>query len=163
MGVAYLDPRRGNNFIDANFFDGTGGPEDSAVDMILRLHEEGAFTLLLPYSVKMEIEHSNTPADIKRRAEPFLYSIEVELTALEWATHDKIRDLIRGNAQPGQHDKDAFHVVESQKHGGRFFITKDGRLRKKADEIWRMLHPLRIVRPSEFLEAYSTHAEMKNP
>jgi hypothetical protein len=56
-----VDPRYGNNFIDANVLDRTGGPEDSAVDTILELHERPAFTLLLPHSVKAEIEHPNTP------------------------------------------------------------------------------------------------------
>jgi hypothetical protein len=161
MRVPDLDPRFGNNFIDANFFDCTGGPEDAAVDTILRLHDESAFTLLFPYSVKAEIEHPNTPADVKHRAAQFLYTNKVELTSSEWLTHDKIRALIRGNAQPGQHDKDAFHLVESQKYGGHFFITKDGRLLKKAADIWAMLRPLRVVKPSEFLAAYSTHAETR--
>lgn len=57
-------PMVGNNCIDANFFDRTGGPEDAAVDTILRLHEEGAFTLFFPYSVKAEIGHPNTPAEV---------------------------------------------------------------------------------------------------
>jgi hypothetical protein len=152
----------GNNCIDANFFDRTGGSEDAAVDTILRLHEEGAFTLLFPYSVKAEIEHPNTPADVKHIAAQFLYTNEVELTAPEWLTHDKIRTLIRGNAQPSKHDKDAFHLVESQKYGGRFFITKDSRLLKKAAEIWAMLRPLRVVKPSEFLAAYSALAEKRH-
>jgi|ERR1035441_1566754 hypothetical protein len=159
--MAGPDPRFGNNFIDANFFDHTGGPEDAAVYSILRLHENSAFTLLFPYSVKAEIGHPNTPVDVKCKAEQFLYTKEVELTAPEWVIHDKIRALIRGNAQKGQHDKDAFHLVESQKNGGQFFITKDGRLLKKAAEIWDALHPLRVVKPSEFLAAYLDHAEKR--
>ncbi|MGO9093999.1 MAG: hypothetical protein ACLQGV_02155 [Bryobacteraceae bacterium] len=158
MSVPHLDPRLGNNFIDANFFDRTGGLEDGAVDTILRLHGEGAFRLLLPYSVKAEIEHPNTPEDVKLKAEQIVYTLEVELTGPEWATHDRIRELIRGNAQPGQHDKDAFHLVESQRYGGRFFITKDGRLLRKAAEIWEALPHLRVLKPSEFLTAYSAHA-----
>ena len=153
-----IDPRYGNNFIDANVLDRTGGPEDAAVDEILRLKDEGAFTLLLPHSVKAEIEHPNTPAEVKRRAEWFIYSMPVQLTAPELATHDKIRALIQGNAQTGQHAKDAFHLVESAKYG-RHFITNDGRLLKKADDIWRMLH-LRVLRPSEFLDAYH-HAKAR--
>jgi hypothetical protein len=156
------DLRIGNNFIDANFLDRTGGPEDTAVDTILRLYREDAFTLLLPYSVQAEIKHPNTPADVKRKAEQFIYSNEVELTAPECATYYKTCILIRGNAQPGQHEKDAFHLFESQKNGGRFFITKDGRLLKKADEILENLPPLRVVKPSEFLTAYSTHSEKRH-
>ena len=63
-----LDPRYSNNFIDANVLDRTGGPEDGAVNDILRLRDDGAFTVLLPHSVKAEIEHPNTPAEVKRRA-----------------------------------------------------------------------------------------------
>jgi hypothetical protein len=155
-----LDPRYGNNFIDANFLDRTGGHEDAAVDEILRLNDESAFTLLLPHSVRAEIEHPNTPGDVKRRAQRFIYSMPVtRLTAPELKTHDEIRNLIQGNARPGQHDKDAFHLVERAKYGGRFFITNDGRLLKKVAEIWEMLRPLRVVKPSEFLAAYAAHAE----
>ena len=156
-----LDPCFGNNFIDANVLDRTGGPEDMAVDAILRLREESAFTLLLPYSVKAEIEHPNTPADVKRKAAQFIFSMRVELTGPELATHNKIRALVQGNAKPGQHDRDAFHLVESAKYGGRFFITNDGRLLKKVGDIWQMLHPLRVVKPSEFLAVYLTHAEKR--
>lgn len=84
-----LDPRFGNNFIDANVLDRTGGPEDAAVEEILRLYWKDAFTLLLPYSVKAEIQHPQTPAKETQRL--------------------------------GQHDKDAFHLVESAKYGGRYF------------------------------------------
>jgi hypothetical protein len=92
------NPRYGNNFIDANVLDRTGGPEDVAVDTILRLHEEGAFTLLLPYSVKAEIEHPNTPTDVKRKALQLNYSIPVQLIAQELETHDRIRTLMPGPA-----------------------------------------------------------------
>lgn len=155
MRVPDLDPRFGNNFIDANVLDRTGGPEDAAVSEILRLHGGDTFTVLLPHSVMAEIAHSNTPAEVKQRAAEFIYSIPVQLTAPERTTHDKIRALIQGNARPGQHDRDAFHVVESAKYG-RHFITNDGRLLKKAEEIWVMLH-LKVLKPSEFLAAYIAH------
>ena len=46
-----MNPRIGNNFIDANVLDRTGLAEDAAVDTILKMKWDGAFTLLLPYSV----------------------------------------------------------------------------------------------------------------
>jgi hypothetical protein len=147
-----IDPHYGNNFIDANVLDRTGSREDATVHEILRLRDAGAFTLLLPYSVKAEIEHPNTPADVKRRAASFIYSLPLELTEPERATHDRMRAVIQGNAQPGQHLRDAFHLVESAKYG-RHFITNDGRLLKKADAIWDMLL-LRVLKPSAFLDAY---------
>jgi hypothetical protein len=109
-----IDPRFGNNFIDANVLDRKGTPEDKAVDAILRLAEDGEFTLLLPYSVQKELEHPNTPKEVKRRAAGLIFSMRVHLTEQEKATHRRIRDLIRGNAQSNQHDADAFHLVESQ-------------------------------------------------
>jgi hypothetical protein len=114
-------------------------------------------TLLLPYSVKAEIEHPSAPAEKKRKAMAFLYSMEVSLTPPELATHERLRMLIQGNAKSGRHHRDAFHLVESAKYGGRYFITKDRRLLKKAPEIWAALRLL-VVRPSEFLSAYRLHS-----
>jgi len=154
MAIPDLDPRVGNNFLDANALDDTGGTETAAMDEILRMRW-GNFLLLLPHSVKAEIAHPNTPDAVKRRSKEFVYSTPVELTAAELDTHNEIRTLIRGNAQPGQHDKDAFHLVESAKYG-RHFITNDGRLLRKAEEIWAVLH-IKVLKPSEFLAAYLAH------
>ena len=104
------------------------------MDEILRLHDEpDTFTLLLPYSVKAEIEHPSTPPDKKRLAENFVFSMEVQLTESELALHERVRAVIQGNAKPGRHHKDAFHLVESAKYD-RHFITKDARLLKKASD-----------------------------
>jgi predicted nucleic acid-binding protein len=159
-----LHPTRGNNFIDANLLDRTGGPADDAVDRILTLAEHGKFTLLLPYSVQAEIAHPNTPPEIKRLASRLVYSIPVQLTAPEQATHQKIRELIGGNARAGKHDNDAFHVVESQKNGGRHFITNDERLLKKAPQIWQALL-IRVLTASEFIRDYypATNSNKGNP
>jgi hypothetical protein len=147
------DPRYGNNFIDANFLHRTGGPEDAAVDTILKLARADEFTLLLPYSVKAEIDRPHTPAEVKRKAAQLSYSMQVQLTAPELARHEKIRALIQGNAKPGEHDKDAFHLVESAKYGGRYFLTNDGRLLNKAAEVWKELL-IRVLTASEFLAVY---------
>lgn len=153
-----LDPRWGNNFLDCNALDRTEEIEDAAMDEILSLHEQpDTFTLLLPYSVKAEIEHPSAPAGKKRKAMAFLYSMEVSLTPPELATHERLRILIQGSAKSGRHHRDAFHLVESAKYGGRYFITKDRRLLKKAPEIWAALRLL-VVRPSEFLSAYRLHS-----
>jgi hypothetical protein len=133
----HLDPRIGLNFIDANVLDRTDGPEAAAVDAILELHQLGDhdFRLALPYSVKAEIAHPHTPAEVKRRAAHLIFSEEVELTGPELKTHEKVRALIQGNSKSGLHDRDAFHLVESAKYG-RHFVTNDRRLLRKATEIW---------------------------
>lgn len=148
-----IDARVGNNFIDANVLDRKGKAEDQPVDTILKLADDGEFTLLLPYSVKKELEHPNTPHDVKRRAVRLIFSMRVQLTPQEKATHQRIRELIQGNAQSDQHAADAFHIVESAKNGGRHFITNDRRLLKKAPEIWQALL-IRVVTPREFVDDY---------
>jgi predicted nucleic acid-binding protein len=165
MRVPDLDPRFGNNFIDTNALDSTGGPGAAAMDEILRLCEESAdeehpLALMLPYSVQEEMEHPHTPAEVKRKAENFVFSVKVELIGPELARHNKVRDLIRGKARPGQHDRDAFHLVESAKYG-RHFITNDRRLLKKSEEIWEILQ-LKVLKPSEFLAAYIAHGEREH-
>ncbi|QFY41792.1 type II toxin-antitoxin system VapC family toxin [Candidatus Methylospira mobilis] len=145
-----MNPRFCNNFIDANVLDYTGGVEDKAVDIILHMAEENAFTLLLPYSVKAEIEHTNTPAEVRRKASQLIYSVPVPLTPTELATHQKIRALVQGNAKPGKHDNDAFHIVESAKNGGGYFITNDMRLLKKTAEILNDIG-IKVIKPSEFV------------
>jgi predicted nucleic acid-binding protein len=156
--VYHLKPYFGNNFIDANFFDRTGSAEDAAVDQILEWAEdfEQDLSLLLPYSVQAEIEHPNTPAEVKHKARSLIYSIEVELTPPELTTHARIAALIQGNAKTGQHAKDAFHLVESQKNGGRHFITNDQRLLRKAPGIWDALQ-IKVLKPSDFVNSLLAH------
>jgi hypothetical protein len=153
----HLDPRIGPTFIDTNVLDRTNGPEAAAADEIFRLHQENDdFLLHKTYSVDAEIRHSHTPAYVKRRAANLIYTEQVELTDPERETHEKVRALIQGNSKPGQHDRDAFHLVESAKYG-RHFLTNDQRLLKKANEIWELLQ-LKVLAPSEWLAAYNAHA-----
>jgi hypothetical protein len=157
-----LDPRFGNNFIDANVLDRGSADYDDTVDRLLTLAEQGKMTLLLPYSVKAEIEHPHTPAEVKSRAAGLQYSIPVQLTTPELATHDRIRTLIRGNAQSAQHARDAFHLVEAAKYGGRHFITNDRRLLRKDAEIWDALH-IRVISPTDFIAEYYPNVPTDDP
>ena len=148
-----VDPRCFNSFIDAHMLDRAGGPEEAAVDRILALYDESKIGVLLPHSVKREIEHPNTPAAVKDRSRRFVYTEPVSLTAPEQEQHAKARALLQGNAQPGRHAADAFHVVESAKYGGGYFITLDTRMHKKAKELEALLGII-IVAPSRFVELY---------
>ena len=148
-----LDPRYCNVFIDAHVLDPAGGIEDEAVDEILDLHEAEKFFLQMPHSVKQEIEHPNTPDDVKRRAARLLFSTPVPLTQNELDMRDKICALMQGNAKPGKHNRDAYHVVESAKYGG-YFITNDRRILKKEREIQKLLSSLSIVTPDQFLRVF---------
>lgn len=148
-----IDPRYGNNCLDAHVLDRMGSPEDTVVDEILRLAREGVFLLALPHSVKSEIEHPNTPSEVKRRAQRLLFTEPVELTPDEDTLHWKVRSLVQGNAKPGKHERDAYHLVESAKYG-RYFITNDQRILKKGKELAELLPQLRIVTPTEFLAIF---------
>ena len=146
-----IDPRH-SNFIDANVLDRSGGPDDAVVDEILALVEASKIPLLLPHSVKSEIEHPNTPSEVKRRAAGLLYSKSEQLTALELDLHKKVRSILQGNAKEGKHDRDAYHIVESSKYG-RYFITNDTRILKKRPQLAALLE-MSIVTPAEFLDLY---------
>ena len=130
-----------------------GSPDDSCVEEILSLADEGKFTLSLPHSVKSEIEHPNTPTYVKRRAANLSYTIPVQLTPPEIIQHQKVRSILQGNAKPGKHDRDAYHIVECAKCGGGYFITNDSRILQKGPEITTLLQMV-IVTPAKFLSLY---------
>ncbi len=157
----WIDPRYFNTLIDAHVLDRTGGPQDADVGEILRLGAEGDVSLVLPYSVKHEIEHPNTPAYVKQRATGLSYTIQVDLTPGERELYQRVLQIIQGDAKPGKHARDARHLVESDKYGGGYFLTNDGRLLKKAAGIGKLLN-MEIVTPAGFLEKYR-EAEAKWP
>ena len=76
-----MSPYFSNSFVDANFFDKTDPVEDKAVDDILVLASNDEINLLIPYSVKYEIEHPNTPTDVKLKLSELIYSIKVQLNS----------------------------------------------------------------------------------
>lgn len=146
-----IDPHYGNNFVDAHVLDRTGTDEDAIVDEILSLAANGKIRLLLPHSVKSEIDHPRTPGDTKKRASKLIFTIPVTLTEPELKQKRDAEAIMRGNAHPGKHDRDAFPVVESAKNGGRCFVTNDARILNKASALSAMLG-IEIVTPRKFLD-----------
>ena len=144
-----IDPRFVDNLIDAHVLDRKGNAEDVIVDTILELADNGTIILLLPYSVRDEINHPNTPAAVKHRALGLLFSAPVQLTGGESELYGRVLSLVQGNARSGKHDRDAFHLVESAKYGG-YFLTNEKRLLKRGAEI-RDLLGIEVVTPTEFL------------
>ena len=153
-----IDPRYFNNFIDANVLNRLGDGHDDAVDEMLSLYERSEITLLLPHSVKAEIEHPRTPPEVKARAMGIIFTEPVTLTPNEVELHRRVRDLVRGNARPGRHDRDAYHVVEANKYGGGHFVTRDGRLLEKGPEISTLLGTIEVVSPTDFVRLYHDFA-----
>lgn len=145
-----IDPRLFNTFIDVPVLHRKEDVEDEVVEEILRTAFDRGVVLHLTHSVKDEIAHANTPSEVKSRAQGLIYSIPVQLTVAEQELHRRVQDVIRGNAKAGKHDADAFHLVESDKHGGGHFLTNDKRLLRKNTGLSHLLQ-IEIVTPTEFL------------
>jgi predicted nucleic acid-binding protein len=146
----FIDPFRVNNLVDANILDDAADGQDAAVREIVRLAETRQITLLLPYSVRNELSDPNTPAHVRRAADQFLFSIEVELTNEERARIERVITAAKGDADEKNIRTDLFHICEAAKYGG-YFITRDKRLLKRRSIVQSMLQ-VDLVTPSEFLE-----------
>jgi hypothetical protein len=140
--------------------DRKGDSEDQVVDEILALAEDLKISLYLPHSVKSEIEHPNTPAETKKRAAGLIYTQPVTLTEPEIQRLQKIQAMLQGDARPGKHHRDAFHVVEAAKYGS-YFITNDGRILNHRGALTAILG-VDVVTPTEFLERFRD-AERRYP
>jgi hypothetical protein len=152
-----IDPRIYNSFVDTNFWDRSeDAAQDAAMREILDLADREEVMLILPFSVKAETEHPNTPREIQRIAAGMIHTVQTQLTRNELEIRVKLLELIQGNAKPGKHDRDVYHLFEAEKYGGGYFITKDNRLLKKSAEVEHLLRSLRIVSPSDFMTYFSS-------
>lgn len=137
-------PRYTHSFIDSCAFN-PGGPEEAASRRILAKWPN----IIVAHSVQKELEHPNTPDDVKQLARGFIYTIETEITPQLRAMRDEIRTLIQGNAKPGKHKGDAEHLFELAKHGGGYFVTTDQRLLGREDELFKRYF-ITTIKPSEY-------------
>jgi hypothetical protein len=90
---------------------------------------------LLPHSVCTEASRSESPASVRAAVSRFLYTLGVPLTQPERSEMQQFVAAHRGDASPQNIDDDLSHVWETAKYGGRFFVTSDQRLLKRADAI----------------------------
>lgn len=158
FGRSCIDPRRVNNFLDTCAFDPKYSPEDEAAHEIRRLFETGHVQLILAHSNQKEIEHPNTPADVKAAAGSMIYTIETSLTPEEVTRKAKIHEALTSNGKPEKYAADASHVFEAGKYGGGYFITTDERILAKRDEI-RALGGGIVLRPSEWMKLFKGTAD----
>jgi hypothetical protein len=133
-----------HTFIDSCAFD-PGGIEEAASRRIL----EKWPNVIVAHSVQKELDHPNTPDDVKRMGRALVYTIETELTPELLRKRDEIRTLIRGKAKPGQHKGDADHLFELYKHGGGYFVTTDTRLLSHSDTLFRKYF-ITTIKPTEY-------------
>lgn len=150
----FIDPFASNIFVDANILDDVADGEDVAVNEIVRLENSCEITLFLPYSVQNELKNPSTPAHVLRAAHLFPYSVEVGLTDGELRRFRDLVAAVKGNAEEKNIAPDLFHVCESEKHGGGYFITRDKRLLARTDVIASFLE-IGVVTPTVFLDRVS--------
>ena len=148
----YIDPRRANNFLDSCAFDPKYAPEDGAAQEIRELGRDGVVNLLLAHSNQKEIEHPNTPLDVKREAQGMIYTLETSLTRDELERKAKIHAILTGNGNPKKYIADAAHVFEAGKYIG-YFITTDQRILGKRHELSRVCAAV-ILTPVEWLRVF---------
>ena len=137
-------PQYTHNFIDSCAFD-PGGIEEAASRRIL----EKCPNIIVAHSVQKELDHPNTPEDVKRMGQEFVYTIETELTPELQSKKGEIYILIQGNAKPGKHKGDADHLFELYKHGGGYFVTTDERLMSFSNELFSRYF-ITTIKPSEY-------------
>ncbi|ASR52515.1 hypothetical protein B5J99_14480 [Blastomonas fulva] len=110
--------------------------------------------IMLPHSVKAEIEHPKTPAIVKERASAFIYSFDTKIATA--STLRKVKEIMRGNAAGTKHDRDAEHCCDAAIWGS-FFVTLDARIIRKREEIAVLFSGLWIMTPVEWIANLEHH------
>ena len=158
FGHRLPDPRRTNTFLDSCAFDPKYHPEEEAAQRIRSLRRETTISILVAHSNQKEIEHPNTPADVKAEAADMNYTIETSLTPDELARRTKIHVALTGDGNPEKYAADAQHLFEAGKYGGGYFVTTDGRTLARKSELQTLSGAI-ILKPSEWLRIYEETAD----
>ena len=137
-------PKYSHTFIDSCAFNPGGGEEAAS----RRIMEKWPF-IIVAHSVQKELNHPNTPEDIKRLGNSFVYTIETELPPELIKKKLEIRALIQGNAQEARHKGDADHLFELYKHGGGYFITTDSRLLDFSETLFESYF-ITTIKPTDY-------------
>lgn len=139
-------PNYTSSFIDSCAFD----PADKReMDCSRRLLSENNLILQISHSVQKEIDHPNTPSDVKQLARDLIFTLDVQLTKEELDRKEDIRSLVRGNAKAGKHENDADHLFDLSRYGGGYFITTDSRLLSLNDSLFNKYF-ITTIKPSDY-------------
>ena len=141
-----LSPRFTHIFLDSCAFDPDDENEAQCSERIL---ESTNLMIEIMHSVQREIDHPNTPAEVKSKAARIIRTGETNLTPLELVTRSEIRSLMRGNSKSDQYEQDADHLFELTKYGG-YFVTTDKRILSKSELMWRK-YGVTVLKPSKML------------
>lgn len=153
MSGSFFNPIISSNFLDTCAFDPKTEPEASCAREIFQLYEAAKVRLVLSHTNQKEMEHPNTPAEVKREVASMIFTTPVSLTAQEKQLLSKIHLLLTGNALPSAHWADANHIFESIKYVG-CFITTDKRILSKKTELEGM--GAKILTPCEWMSYFSS-------
>ena len=112
--------------------------------------------MILAHSNQKEIDHPNTPADVKREATCLIYTIETGLVPDEANRKAKIHSILTGNGKPANYVADATHLFEAGKYGG-YFITTDSRILNRRTELHTVCSAT-ILKPTEWTKLFDESA-----
>ena len=157
FGRNHPDPRRVINFLDTCAFDPKYTPEHECAQRIRVLRNVAQVNLALAHSNQKEIDHPNTPDDVKREASDMNFTIKTALTPNEVKRKKLIHDILTGNGKAEKYEADAAHVFEAGKYVG-YFITTDKRILGKRAELERESSAT-ILKPSEWLIIFEETAD----
>jgi hypothetical protein len=155
-----LDPRICNIGHDANALDRDGTDRDRLVTRFCLLSKSGILKVVVAGRVRDEIQHSQTPGEVKAVALPQIFNLRPSLIASQQAERRNVLKVLQGNARPEKHAADSSHLSEAVETGCGYFITHDKRFLKKRSQLYAVLPPtINIVTLDEFfeiLDAYET-------
>ena len=158
LGRSHPDPRRANTFLDSCAFDPKCELEHAAARQIRSLRQSVTISILLAHSNQKEIEHPNTPADVKAEAADMNYTIATSLTPAEVTRRAQIHQAMTGNGNPAKYEADAHHVFEAGRYGGGYFVTTDRRLLARKSQLEAISGAV-ILKPSEWLVIYEAEPD----
>lgn len=150
------DPRYHGTMIDAHLLDDIAddrADQRAARDKMVSIPIT-EMQIMLPHSVKAEIEHPNTPALVRDRASAFIYSFDTKIASAD--TLRQARAIMRGNAASDKHDRDAEHCCDAAIWGS-FFVTLDARIIRKRDEMLVLFPGLWIMTPLGWIANLEHH------
>jgi hypothetical protein len=128
-----------------------GTDRDELVARFNDLSKAGRIKVVIAGGVRSEVLHPHTPAGVQAAVLPKIFNLRPGLNSTQKDERARIRAILQGNARPGKHDADASHLSEAAETGCAYFITHDGRILKKRDDLVSALPPsLAIVTLSEF-------------
>ena len=144
--------------MDTCAFDPKVEPEHAAAQEIRAIRRAGNISILLAHSNQKEVDHPNTPADVKAEAADMNYTIAGHLTAQEHQRREHVHRAMTGEGNPARYEADAHHIFEAGRWGGGYFVTTDQRiLNRKA--LLEAASGAIIVKPSEWLAIYRESAD----